>query len=284
MNANKSFVLLLDSGNTRLKCRCIGAKTGVLYTQFSAPNGQLEALEPELKRLEGEVVAIHAVAVTSTELKQSIERLFKQVLGASRLNLHWHHSAEQTVILRNHYEPVQHLGNDRWFGMIGVLSQVKRHSSASAQSPKPIMYISFGTATTIDTIYAQDFLGGMILPGVDLMQSSLKQGTAQLPLVEINADTVLDQFPLGTQAAITTGIVAAQVGAIIRQCMLVHDKFAEYPDIYVTGGARFGILPELKRILLSLPQLTSSSIALYELEAPVLDGLHYHYVKEYLGK
>lgn len=191
--------------------------------------------------------------------------------------------------MRNHYEPIHHLGNDRWFGMIGVLSHARPAGAQLAEQvmSKPILYISFGTATTIDTIVGQDFLGGLIFPGVDLMQQSLKQGTAQLPLVAIGADTPVDSFPRGTQAAIIAGIVAAQVGAIMRQCLLIQEQHQVYPDIYVAGGARAGILPELRRMLNRLELLSPSqqaSITIHELEAPVLDGLHYHYMNDYLGK
>ncbi|MDO5679034.1 MAG: type III pantothenate kinase [Pelistega sp.] len=347
MEQDKQLVLLLDSGNTRLKCRCIDAHNGVLYQQFSLSNTQVESVLPVLAQsmglgglahserdvvqtiqaLAGKVVAMHAVAVTSPALKQAIQQLFQATLGSDCPTIEWHHSAQDTRILRNLYEPIHHLGNDRWFGMIGVLShaQAKQEGDASKQaqntvssktkpapgvisqtklnadinqarntiskakpSERAIMYISFGTATTVDTIYEQDFLGGMILPGVDLMQNSLKQGTAQLPLVTINAETRVDTFPRGTQAAITAGIVAAQAGAIVRQCLLVYEQFGSYPDIYVAGGARFGVLAELKRILSSLGQALNQSVSaeieIYELEAPVLDGLHYHYVKESLGK
>ena len=340
MEQDKQFVLLLDSGNTRLKCRCIDAHNGVLYQQFSVSNTQLDQAVQAMQTLAGEVVAIHAVAVTSAEFKQRVQQACERALGPRCPSIEWHHSAQDTVILRNLYEPIHHLGNDRWFGMIGVLSHAQSHlaTQASVPSPvqqtsteqssaRPIMYISFGTATTVDTIYKKDFLGGMILPGVELMQNSLKQGTAQLPLVAINAETRIDAFPRGTQAAITAGIVAAQAGAIVRQCLLVREQLGGYPDIYVAGGARFGVLPELKRMLSSLihsPQVhpsyapsrqaqevaaqviddqeqitshentrlseqavnqsVSAEIALYELEAPVLDGLHYHYVKESLGK
>jgi type III pantothenate kinase len=70
-----------------------------------------------------------------------------------------------------------------------------------------------GTATTVDTIDGDGrFLGGLILPGLDLMRRSLAQDTAALPL----AAGKYSVHPRCTDDAITSGCIEAQVGAIVR--------------------------------------------------------------------
>jgi len=73
----------------------------------------------------------------------------------------------------NGYENPEKLGVDRWCALIGARDQV---STAA-------IVVMAGTATTVDALAADGrFLGGLILPGLDLMRASLARGTAGLPL------------------------------------------------------------------------------------------------------
>ena len=70
-----------------------------------------------------------------------------------------------------------------------------------------------GTATTIDSLDAAGtFLGGMILPGLDLMRRALARDTAGLAY----ADGQYAAQPRCTDDAIVTGCIEAQAGAIER--------------------------------------------------------------------
>src|SRR5258708_7536113 len=75
------------------------------------------------------------------------------------------------------------------------------------------LVVNAGTATTVDML-AEDgtFLGGAILPGVELMRFVLHEHTGRLPIQEGNyRDT-----PRNTVDAIETGCPHAQAGAIER--------------------------------------------------------------------
>ena len=77
----------------------------------------------------------------------------------------------------------------------------------------PCVVVMAGTATTIDTLDGGGrFLGGFILPGLDLMHRSLARDTAALPLATGNYFV----WPRCTDDAITSGCIEAQVGAIER--------------------------------------------------------------------
>jgi type III pantothenate kinase len=72
------------------------------------------------------------------------------------------------------------------------------------------------------------FLGGMILPGLGLMASSLARNTAQLP--QIAQDGKLpDGFADNTDDAILSGILAAQSGAIEHACASIKPPSASSP-------------------------------------------------------
>ena len=89
-----------------------------------------------------------------------------------------------------------------------------------------------GTATTVDLLSREgDFLGGLILPGVALMQQALAQGTAQLPL----ADGRFALQPRRTVDAIHSGCLQAQAGAIER--MFGQIAGAPHAVCLLSGGA-----------------------------------------------
>jgi len=70
-----------------------------------------------------------------------------------------------------------------------------------------------GTAVTVEAIDTEGrFLGGLILPGVDLMLRSLARETAGLPF----AAGQHQAWPQCTDDAIVSGALEAQAGAIER--------------------------------------------------------------------
>jgi type III pantothenate kinase len=128
----------------------------------------------------------------------------------------------------------------------------------------PLVLATFGTATTIDTLNPSNhFEGGLILPGPALMRQSLAQGTANLPLAS-GAGT---DYPRQTLQAISTGVVAAQAGAVHRQCLTTQERFGVAPVLCVSGGGWPEVEQELRRLL--------GHLQIEVLANPVLDGLAY---------
>jgi acetyl-CoA C-acetyltransferase len=100
-------------------------------------------------------------------------------------------SAERAGVI-NRYQQPERLGADRWAALIAA-----RHRQAGPQ-----LVVSAGTALTADMLDAQGvFLGGIIAPGLRLMQQSLAAGTAGLPL----SPGQYAEWPRDTAEAIATG-------------------------------------------------------------------------------
>src|SRR5665811_873452 len=75
--------------------------------------------------------------------------------------------------VRNGYSNAGQLGSDRWAALIAAWHLVRGKC----------LVVNCGTAITIDTLSEEGkFLGGLILPGVDLMRRSLVAATSQLRL------------------------------------------------------------------------------------------------------
>lgn len=253
----RNSVLLIDLGNTRLKLGLWYEDTGVIHYLNAQPHGSRQALlgwlDEELLRLDVAPVAAIGVSVVSQALMEVLEEFL-----ANRnhpVTVQWIWPASHAHGVQNAYPDPTQLGADRWAGMLGVM----KHFAHEDQS---IVLANFGTATTIDTLSRDHrFLGGLILPGVSMMQMALSSGTARLPMA---TGEVVD-YPINTHAAITTGIVAAQLGAIRRQIDLCEKRDQRPPLMCVSGGAWALLKSEWHRTL--------PDILVEELPHVVLDGL-----------
>ncbi len=264
------MTLLIDAGNTRVKIAWLAPGA----PRRTGPPLILEHTElPDLAaRLDFTPRRILGSNVAGSEVRDRLEHACR---AAWRLPVRWHDARDGHDLLVNGYRQPARLGADRWLGLLGLLRHVR--DDPAWQAGAPCVLASFGTATTIDTLAwrAQPdgacrpaFIGGLILPGAALMARSLSQGTAGLPLARGEpAD-----FPTDTDAAIASGIAAAQAGALLRQRRLAADAYpGTRPLLFVSGGEWPRVQGELRAALSRVdPDGTDPP---RWLDSPVLDGL-----------
>lgn len=208
------MILLIDIGNTRVKW-------GLFENDQWLREGAL--LHRDAREL-GAVVDAHAgirsvlgVNVAGTAIADAISGM----LNKHGLTLNWLHTSERCCGVINLYDTPQQLGVDRWTALIGARSIHEGNC----------LVVTAGTATTVDRLDAAGrFLGGAILPGIDLMRRSLSGNTAQLPFVEGRYTTT----PRNTADAIVSGCLSAQIGAV----QLLFRAIADQPDALclLSGG------------------------------------------------
>lgn len=99
----------------------------------------------------------------------------------------------------------------------------------------PAIVVDIGTATTFDIISKEgDFLGGVIMPGLNLQFRSLSINTSKLP--HISAGISEKAIGDSTENALLSGIMRGSASAIeglIHQCEL---ELGEKATIIATGG------------------------------------------------
>ncbi len=85
--------------------------------------------------------------------------------------------------------------------------------SCQLYAGEAVIALDIGTAITVDVLdSARNYLGGLIMPGLDLMAKSLHEHTARLPLVGIERPETL--IGLSTAECIRNGIVLNCVSGI----------------------------------------------------------------------
>jgi len=239
------MLLLIDAGNTRIKWALAAEDAALGDWQASGAVTHAELNHLPASWQNANISRAVVANVAGSKLRDQLQ------LMIPTKSISWFASEPQLGGLRNAYRNPRQLGCDRFAAALG----------ARALEPgKALIVATCGTATTIDAISADGvFLGGMILPGLGLMASSLARNTAQLPQVAPGA-ALPAGFADNTDDAILSGCLSAQAGAIERACAL-HGA----AQCIISGGAARYIAP-----VLALPPPMTHRIV----DNIVLTGLH----------
>ena len=107
--------------------------------------------------------------------------------------------------------------------------------AAKTLYPLPAIVVDIGTAASFDIVSKDgEFLGGVIMPGLNLQFKSLGTNTSKLP--EIDAGLSERAIGKSTKTAIMSGVVrgsACAIEGLIHQCEL---ELGEKATIIATGG------------------------------------------------
>lgn len=252
------MLLLVDAGNTRIKWALLdcSAPSGANAPGCWAASGAVS--RTEFGQLSDawagkNVMRVLLSNVAGQAMRDDLERLLLRVLGP--VPIEWFKSAPSLGGVRNGYRQPAQLGCDRFAAAIGA------HALYPDQA---LIVATCGTATTVDAVTAEGlFLGGMILPGLGLMATSLARNTAQLPQVAQHID-VATPFADNTDDAIVSGCIAAQTGAIERAVAALAQRYGVVQCI-LSGGAASMIAPHL-----SIPCKRIDNLVLVGLQTVVM--------------
>lgn len=227
------MIVCIDSGNSRIKW---GVHDGSRWLARAAlAQAEVHALA-ELTRLWPSPSGVFLANVAGDAAAGRI----RQALAGWPVALRELKSTASACGVINLYDQPTQLGVDRWCALVG----------ARGVTTAPCLVVMAGTATTVDALDADGrFLGGLILPGLDLMRRALARDTAGLPFAKGRHHP----FPRCTDDAIVSGAIEAQLGAIERAYRRLDDPAA---CCLLSGGNAGLLAPELRlpvRLVEDLP-------------------------------
>jgi type III pantothenate kinase len=130
-----------------------------------------------------------------------------------------------------HYDMPDSFGADR----IALCALSRRLYPGEA-----VIALDIGTAITVDVLASgQDYLGGLIMPGLDLMAKSLHEHTARLPLVGIDRpETLIGRSTVDCiRNGIALGCVSSIEGLLVKIKRWLRDEHDEQSiRVIATGG------------------------------------------------
>ena len=107
--------------------------------------------------------------------------------------------------------------------------------SAAQKFGTPCIICDFGTALTIDAVNSKnEFTGGIIAPGINLLVTALSEKTSKLPKVEVKKPQSI--FGDSTISSIQSGIFHGFIGLVEGILQKMIAELGERPKIIATGG------------------------------------------------
>ena len=146
------------------------------------------------------------------------------------------------------YENPKEVGADR---IVNAVAGIEKYGA-------PLVLVDFGTATTFCAVNDKaEYLGGAIVPGVDLSMQALFANTAKLPKVELTAPK--SYIGRNTTNAIQSGLIYGYCdlvdGMVKRFCEEMGYDLARV-NVVVTGGLAEVVCKESKTVKVIDPYLT----------------------------
>ena len=246
--------LLLDAGNTRLKWAICEegqlSQQGSLTYEWASLGNRLDTVFGQLLVEAGPLDGV----VLSNVVGKKLTDVLQEVLNVNRADgmLPGGEPRKQSLPLaienvtaqpnaygvRCAYENPAQLGADRWAALVAA-----RHYGI-ADGTGASCIIDSGTALTVDVLTADGrHAGGIIIPGMEMMVSSLVDNTEG-----VFAGDHPDLSPLAvtnTAAAVQAGVSAAMRGAVQQVLQYCREEFGEVPACVLTGGNAQRLLPGL---------------------------------------
>lgn len=239
--------LLIDAGNSRIKWAW---QAGSLW---SGDSSDVDCFDPARRwhglGRPGQVVAS---VVSGEEIERAIRRWCVETWQIEP----WFIAARAADlgVTSAYREPTQ-LGCDRWAALLG----------ARAVTRENVAVVDAGTAVTADAMAADGrHLGGVILPGAELMRQALSRGTRRIGTPDPGPVTALGR---STGECVAGGTAFAVAGGVARVLGEFESVFTGPMEVIMTGGGAPALMPLLDRAVHHEPDLVLRGLA--RMEPPV---------------
>jgi type III pantothenate kinase len=135
------------------------------------------------------------------------------------------------------YDNPREIGPDRLVNAVAAYERVKG----------ACVVVDFGTAVTFDPVSAEgEYLGGIIMPGVEISMEALTNRAAALPKIELGAPRSL--IGKSTVDAIRSGVIYGFAGAVDGIMRRLRAEMGAETETIATGGLAEHIVPFTEEI------------------------------------
>jgi type III pantothenate kinase len=197
------MLLAIDIGNTNINLGIFSGRS--LVKRFSIPTRSKKYVRPLKKifrRQKIDDVVISSVVPASQRI---LEKDLKKLLGR-HLDIQ---GKDIKIPIKNLYRNPEKVGQDR---LVNAYAGVVFYGA-------PLIIVDFGTAITFDVVSRdKEYMGGMVLPGLNISLEALAEKTALLPKIKLGKPKRF--IGSDTETSMLSGLVfgfAALTDSFIRQ-------------------------------------------------------------------
>ncbi|HWE37123.1 MAG TPA: type III pantothenate kinase [Isosphaeraceae bacterium] len=221
MNTPTPIRLVADLGNSRLKLGRLGPG-GALDATVALPMDEPSAWAAALESWGGGNGARWAVSTVNPPVAERLGRFIEEWAPSEVI---WYRTAAE-VPLANEVEGADTGGSDRALAVVAALA---RHGGEG-----PGLVVSCGTAITVERVAPSgSWQGGAIAPSMKLAALALRLGTAQLPLIQVNA--VPESWGRSAEPAMAAGLFWGAIGTV-RELLMRQTEGLEPSPWHVWSG------------------------------------------------
>lgn len=229
------MILAIDIGNTNIVIGCIRDED-ILFVERLSTDSTKTVLEYaisfknvlEMYRLDP--ADIHGSIISSVvpPVTNIVRDAAKKITGQDVIIIGPGVKTGINILMDN---PAQ-LGSDLVANAVAGIAEYKA----------PLVIIDIGTATTISVVdKKQNYIGGMILPGIRVSSDSLTSRTSQLPRISVEAPKKL----IGTNTidCMKSGLIYGNASCIDGMIRRIEEELGEKATVIATGGLAGCIIP-----------------------------------------
>jgi type III pantothenate kinase len=241
--------LLLDIGNTRLKWAVLqgsnlSPQRASTYDDWTATEVRDQVLLPA-----GPLQRVLVANVGGAKVAQAVQDAAVAALG---IQPEFVRSTARACGVTNAYPEPEKLGVDRWMAVLAARSIEQRSACI----------VCVGTAMTIDGLDPSGrHLGGLIVPGPDLMTSSLMRNTSDIARHAAGGRVAAGLFADNTLGAVHQGALHALSALIMRAIEAMSAQQLPEPTLFLTGGASDQLIPFISTPARQIPDLVLRGLA-----------------------
>jgi len=236
-------MLAVDIGNSNISFGIFKGKKMIRTFNLATGSFKKDALKT---RLAGQKIETCLIASVVPGVTQTVVNSIRQVIGCKPRII----GKDIKVPMKNLYRYPEKLGIDR---LLNAYAGAKLYG-------KPLIIADFGTAVTFDIVSKKgEYLGGMILPGLQLCLNALTQNTALLPQARLKKPGAL--IGKDTKSSILSGVIFGYAALTEGLAKRISSEIGK-ARVIGTGG-NIGIISRFCPIIDKTdPQITLKAINL----------------------
>jgi type III pantothenate kinase len=241
--------LLLDVGNSRIKAGLLTGESMDALGRARHRDAAMSSVIEELGLPAGGVSRILACCVAGTELRDALAMSLRERYGVMTTFIG---AKREACGVLNAYPEPGRLGADRWAALIG----------AHARGLSPACIVDAGSALTVDGLSGGEHLGGLIIPGVEMMQQALFEKTGDLrSLSQAPLPGGQELFANDTREAIVRGSLVAAASVVREARRELARRLGRGPVVVLSGGDAERLLALLDEEVIHAPHLILEGLA-----------------------
>jgi type III pantothenate kinase len=213
------MLLTIDIGNTNINLGLFRGNR--LSSRFSIPTKKGQYYSKFKKIFSKNRIEDAVICSVVPDMTRLLARDIKKLLGRRPYII----GKDILVPIKNLYRKPRQVGQDR---LVNAYAGVKLFGA-------PLIVVDFGTAITFDVISKnKEYLGGMILPGLEISLDALYQRTALLPKIKL--DRPKEFIGKDTQNSMLSGVVYGFAALTDDLALRIKNRVGKNARVIGTGG------------------------------------------------